>query len=127
MKTITVLALLAVVIAAIFSAVCSSGCAPQGNVFGAPISEATVTPIGDILAQPQRFQDKTVRVEGKITQECPAGGWFFLQDATGMVYVNLHPSELAIPQAVGRQAVAQGVVRQEGPQVEIIGKGVQLK
>lgn len=105
----------------------ASGCASQGKDFGQPITETTVTAIGDILSHPEQFDKKTVRVEGKITDECPAGGWFFLKDSSGLIYVNLHPSEFAIPQVVGKKAVAQGVVRKEGPQIEVIAKGVQLK
>jgi len=103
------------------------GCAAQGKDFGAEITETNGVPIKDILAKPEQFANHTVRVEGKITDECPAGGWFFLQDETGTIYVNLHPSYFAIPQAIGRRAVAEGRVRREGTQIEIIGKGVRLE
>ena len=103
------------------------GCAAQGKDFGAAITETNTIPIKDILAKPEQFLNQTVRVEGKITDECPAGGWFLLQDESGTIYVNLHPSYFAIPQAIGRKAAAQGRVRTEGPQVEIIGKGVRLE
>ena len=128
MKPITAILLLAVVvIGVVFLLVYSVGCSPQAQSFGAPLTETAVTPIGNILAHPEQFQGKAVRIEGKITDECPAGGWFMLRDETGTVYVNLHPSEIAIPQIVGRQVAAQGLVRKEGPQVEVIGKGVTLK
>lgn len=103
------------------------GCAGQGKDFGAAITETETIPIKNILAKPEQFANQVVRVEGKITDECPAGGWFFLQDETGVIYVNLHPSYFAIPQAIGRRAVAQGRVRIEGTQIEIIGKGVRLE
>ena len=120
MKTIITFAVAGVLLASIF------GCAPKSGRFGEPITEGAITPIGDILAHPEQFQKQPVKVAGKITDECPAGGWFFLQDETGLIYVNLHPSYFAIPQAVGRKAVAQGVVRKEGPQIEVIAKGVEL-
>lgn len=104
-----------------------SGCAKQEYSFGQPLTEAKFTLIGDILAKPEQFAGKTVKVQGIITNECPAGGWFFLKDSSGVIYVNLHPSYFAISQAVGRQATAQGAVRKEGPQVEIIAEGVELK
>jgi len=103
------------------------GCAKQDSSFGQPITQAQFTPIGNILAKPEQFAGKTVKVQGQITDECPSGGWFFLTDQTGLIYVNLHPSYFAIPQVRGRQAVAQGSVRKEGTQVEIIGEGVELK
>jgi uncharacterized protein YdeI (BOF family) len=100
---------------------------PKISTFGQPISESMVTAIPNILAHPEQFQGKIVRIEGVITEECPAGGWFILKDQSGIIYVNLHPSEFAIPQVVGRHVVTQGLVRKEGTQVEIIGKGVQIK
>jgi len=123
MKLMIVIALIAVA----FLAVYIVGCSPKANVFGQPISETTVTSIGDIFKRAEQFQGKRVRIEGKITDECPAGGWFFLQDQTGTIYVNLHPSEFAIPQVRGQQVIAQGVVRREGTQIEVIGEGVQIK
>lgn len=124
MKRIIFVLLITAVVGTLFFAY---GCAKQGGSFGQPITETTFTPIGDILAQPEQFADKTVKVQGKITDECPSGGWFFLQDQSGLIYVNLHPSYFAIPQIRGQQVVAQGSVRKEGTQVEIIGEGVELK
>ena len=124
MKIITIFVFTLITVLAVFS---TFGCAQQGKSFGQPITEANLTPIGDILAKPEQFVGKTVRIEGKIMDECPAGGWFFLKDATGTIYVNLHPSYFAISQVRGHQVIAQGVVRKEGTQVEVIGEGVQIK
>lgn len=104
-----------------------AGCGSKSNIFGQAISEATLTPIGDILAHAEQFTGKTVKVEGRIIEECPAGGWFMLKDETGIIYVNLHPSYFAIPQAIGRRTIAEGVVKKEYTQVSVIGKGVELK
>ena len=104
-----------------------SGCGTKGGVFGEPITETNVTRIGDILAYPEQFDKKTVLIEGEIIEECPSGGWFMLKDKTGIIYVNLHPSYFAIPQAVGEHAIAQGIVIKEDSRVLVIGKGVQLK
>jgi len=124
MKRIIFALLIITAVGALFFAY---GCAKQNGSFGQPITEAQFTPIGDILAKPEQFAGKTVKVGGKITDECPSGGWFFLQDQNGLIYVNLHPSYFAIPQARGQQAVVQGSVRKEGTQIEITGEGVELK
>lgn len=124
MKIITIFVVTLITVLAVFFAF---GCAQQGKSFGQPITEANLTPIGDILAKPEQFAGKTVRIEGKIMDECPAGGWFFLKDATGVIYVNLHPSYFAIPQVRGHEVIAQGMVRKEGTQIEVIGEGVQIK
>lgn len=104
-----------------------TGCTAKKGSYGQPLSETKVTSIGDILANPQEFDAKTVRVEGKIIEECPAGGWFMLKDASGIIYVDLHPSYFAIPQVVGSNVAAEGTVKRDGPRVVVIGKGVQIK
>lgn len=124
MKTMLILTLIAAVFLPIFLLV---GCGSKGGSFGQPISETRLTAIADILAHPQEFSNKTVKIEGKIMEECPAGGWFMLKDNSGIIYVNLHPSEFAIPQASGHKAVAQGVVTKEGTQVSVTGQGVEIK
>ena len=103
------------------------GCTAKKGVYGQPLSETNVTSIGDILASPQQFDRKTVRIEGKIIEECPAGGWFMLKDAAGVIYVDIHPSYFAIPQAVGSKVAAEGIVKKDGPRVVVIGKGVEIK
>lgn len=103
-----------------------SGCSAQG-VYGQSFAEANITSVGDILANPQQFDRKTVQVEGKIIEECPAGGWFMLKDAAGVIFVNLHPSYFAIPQAVGSNVIAEGKVKRDGQRVEIVGQGVKIK
>ncbi len=103
------------------------GCGPKEGVYGQPITETNVVGIGDILKNPEQFDKKTVLIEGKIVEECPTGGWFMLQDENGVLYVDLHASYFAIPQAVGHKAAAQGVIGKDGPRVFMTGKGVQIK
>lgn len=103
------------------------GCAHKGGEFGQPLTETNATIIKNILSAPQQFKGKVVRVEGKIIEECPAGGWFILKDNTGTIYVNLHPSYFAIPQALNHSASAQGKVKVEDNQVSVIGEGVEIK
>jgi len=104
-----------------------TGCGQKEKLFGQKITEEAFTPIGDILSNPGGFQAKPVKIQGRVTDVCPSGGWFFLKDKTGIIYVNLHPSYFAIPQVRGSEAIAQGRVRKEGTEIEVIGEGVQLK
>ena len=103
------------------------GCAKNPENYGSQLSQEKVTPVAEILKQSDQLAGKSVRLEGKIVQECPAGGWFMLKDDTGVIFVNLHPSEIAIPQAVGRSVAAQGKVKKEYSQVSVTGEGVELK
>jgi uncharacterized protein YdeI (BOF family) len=103
------------------------GCAKKPEIYGTQLSQTKATSVAEILKQPDQFVGKVVQVEGKIVQECPAGGWFMLKDATGVIFVNLHPTEIAIPQAVGRSVATQGKVKKEDNQISVIGEGVELK
>lgn len=119
---------MAVLIVAVLCPACFlSGCGSKTKLYGQPIVEKNITPIGDILANPAQFSGKTVKIQGKIAQECPSGCWFMLQDESGTLYVNIHPSNLVIPQAIGHQASVAGVVEKEGAKVSLIGNGVELK
>jgi hypothetical protein len=125
MKILRLFSVIAIIFLAVYLYGCSSGA--KDDLFGVQITENTVTPIGKILSQPKEFDNKTVLLEGKVLEECPAGGWVHLKDDTGVIYVNLHPSNFAIPQIIGKKIAVQGKVRKEGTQIELVGEGVQLK
>ncbi len=82
--------------------------------------------IGDILANPSKFKEQEVIVEGKIITECPSGCWFTLGDGTGTVYVDLNPSNLVIPQKRGAQAKVYGKVVIDNGDAYIIGTKVEF-
>ena len=103
------------------------GCAKKPETYGSQLSQTKVTAVAEILKQPDQFVGKVVQVEGKIIQECPAGGWFMLKDDTGLIFVDLHPSDIAIPQAVNHHVSAQGKVKKDYDQVSVVGEGVELK
>lgn len=103
------------------------GCGPKSGIYGKPLTETKVTAVSELFKNPDNFYAKTVRLEGKIIQECPSGGWFMLKDDTGVVLVDLHPSEIAIPQAVNHRVATQGKVKKEYNQISLIGEGVDLK
>ncbi len=103
------------------------GCTKKQEIYGSRLTQTKVTAVAEILKQPNQLVGKVVRVEGKIVQECPAGGWFMLKDNTGVIFVNLHPTEIAIPQAVGSNVVAEGKVKKEDNQISVIGEGVEFK
>jgi hypothetical protein len=103
------------------------GCAQEPKTYGTQLTLTNVSTVAEILKQPDQFVGKQVRLEGTIVQECPAGGWFMLKDGTGVMFVNLHPTEIAIPQAVGRSVATQGKVKNEDNQISVIGEGVVFK
>jgi len=82
--------------------------------------------VKDILSSEQ-YVDKEVVLEGRITLECGSGCWFNLEDGTGKVYVDLLPSNFAIPQWIGKTVIVQGKVIKEKGDIKLIGKSVKQK
>ncbi|MEO0107974.1 MAG: hypothetical protein ABIK62_02220 [candidate division WOR-3 bacterium] len=82
--------------------------------------------VGDLLANPQGFEGHEVLVQGRITSECPAGGWIWLKDSTGEIYVNMHPTNVFIPQRVGSNAQVLGKVVLEQGRPQVVGYGVKF-
>ncbi len=82
--------------------------------------------VKDILGSEQ-YLEKMVVLEGKITLECGSGCWFNLEDNTGKIYVDILPSNFAIPQWVGKSVVVKGRVTKFDGDTKLIGQGVALK
>ena len=102
--------------------------ATKSNVYGKAIpGDMAVTTAKEILTNPQQWEGKDVLVAGKIASECPSGGWIWAQDSTGQVYVNMHPTNVLIPQAVGKNVRAMGKVVLESGQPSVVGYGLELK
>jgi hypothetical protein len=117
---------------ALVLAVAVVGCGAKGAkakaaVYGKPIpADMPVTTANEILTNPAAFEGKDVLVAGKITSECPSGGWIWVKDETGDIYVNMHPTNVFIPQRVNGQVRAMGKVVLESGQPQVVGYGLQL-
>lgn len=121
------IALIIALILGVSAGLIVSGCGPKPGIYGRPLAEKESTAVIELFKTPDKFSGKSVRLEGKIIQECPSGGWFMLKDNTGAILVDLHPSDLAIPQAVNHSVAAEGRVKKEYNQVSVVGEGVELK
>ena len=104
----------------------AAGCG-KAEVYGTPPGAGDSTAIREILSGAGELGDRQVTVEGTIVRECPSGCWFELKDESGSVRVDLAPSGLAIPQRVGKTVAVLGTVSTNGPQVEVVGSGVEIK
>jgi len=110
------------------SAVILAGCKGKPKLYGQAISDKTITPIRSIVMKPADYNDKTVTVEGKITLECSTGCWFDLQQDAAVLYIDINPSGLAIPQKVGKTVMVQGTIKiRENNKPMLIGSGVEIK
>ncbi len=81
--------------------------------YGEGVDLKAVTPIRDIVADPEAWAGKMVRVEGKVTGVCPKKGcWMELESLDGdHLRVKVEDDVIVFPkEAEGRWAVAQGKV-----------------
>jgi len=88
--------------------------ATKAQSFGAGVKLTESTPIDKILAEPNSFKGKTVRVEGMITDVCPKRGcWMELAGTQPgqKLRFKVTDGEMVFPaDAKGQHAVAEGVV-----------------
>jgi hypothetical protein len=96
--------------------------------YGQAITNRTVTPVKEILADPKAYEGKLVTVEGTIDNECSSGCWFFVKvkDANFTIYVDIGASGFAIPQYKGKKVIVEGVIVIKGSGPVIQGKGVEF-
>lgn len=98
-----------------------------GSKVGAVIpTDAQIVPAKSILDNPATYEGKQVVVTGKITSECPSGCWFWVKDASGEIYVDINPSNLFIPQRVGRTVKVTGTVVLEQGRPQVVGTGLEF-
>ena len=126
-KNSKLIGVLVIVLFVIFSITgCNSNSSDNSERYGVNITEKKVVSVKDIYTNPSEYLNQTVRLEGKIVRECPSGCWFFLEDETGTIYVDINPSGLSIPPKVGKKVVVEGVPTNKNGGVSIIGKGVEF-
>lgn len=104
-----------------------SGCSGNSSdKYGVNITEKRVVSVKDIYTNPNEYLNQIVRLEGKIVRECSSGCWFFLEDKTGTIFVDIDPSGLSIPPRVGKKVVVEGVPKNRNGRIIIIGRGVEI-
>jgi len=121
---------LVVAVVALLAIGCGGGtrAGAKSNAYGKAIpTDMAVTTAKEILTNPQAWEGKDVLVVGRIASECPSGGWVWVQDSTGQVYVNMHQTNVFIPQHVNGGVRAMGKVVLESGQPSVAGFGLELK
>jgi predicted small secreted protein len=117
--------IIAISIIMAFALILIAGCSNKAEVFGTPINDQITTKIDTIIASPDSFHGKTVKVEGQIVNECPGGHWFYMKGEKELIYTTL--SGFVLPQKVGKVVVVEGNVINENDKPAILGKGVEVK
>jgi uncharacterized protein YdeI (BOF family) len=102
-----------------------TGCAAEK--YGADINKsAPLVKVKDVILNPS-LQGQTVNLEGIITTQCQGDGcWFFLNDGTGQIFINLKPAGITIPPKTGKKAKVTGVVVNDSGNYLIIAHGVEI-
>jgi hypothetical protein len=85
-------------------------CAAEVKV-GKPFTLKTAVTVDALLAQPEKFVDKTVQVKGKVTEVCQAMGcWMEMVGENGKgIHLQFEHGAVEIPKdSAGKMAVAEG-------------------
>ncbi|GAH09496.1 unnamed protein product, partial [marine sediment metagenome] len=123
-KLIVVLLIIILIILGVSG--CSGNSSNKSERYGVDITEKRVVSVKDIYGNPNEYLNQTIRLEGKIVRECGSGCWFFLEDETGKIFVDINPSGLSIPPKVGKKVVVEGVPENRNGRITINGKGVEF-
>ncbi len=89
--------------------------AAETDQYGEPVSDATTIRISDLLADPERYIDQKVKVEGLVEDICPMKGcWIDILDRQSKETVRFKVEDDVIvfpAEAKGSQVVAEGIMR----------------
>jgi hypothetical protein len=112
------------VLIAVLGLIVLAGCSHVVK-YGEPISEQPTTNLDSIVANSTSYEGKTVKIEGKIFDECPSGCWFNLKGEKAVMYVTL--SGFVIPQKVGRPTIVEGDLSNESGKLTVQAKGIEIR
>ncbi len=98
------------------------------------ISSRTLTPppaptpvpvtVRQLIENAAPFVGKKISMSGTVIIECKTGCWFFLDDGTGKIYIDLAVAGLHIPQKVGSRVTLVGNTIGSGGQLRIEAEAV---
>lgn len=103
-----------------------AGCG--GEQYGAGVdASAPTVKVKDVFLQKNLLGQK-VTLKGKIVSQCQSNGcWFFLQDDTGQLYIDLATNKFSLPSLPNKQVVASGTVARSQKNIVLIATGVEVK
>jgi uncharacterized protein YdeI (BOF family) len=102
---------------------CESARTPSAQV--TPANAVPVT-VKQLMERSEEYAGHSVILTGKIVVECSQGCWFLLNDGTGLIYVDLQPAGLTIPQKVGVRVTVRGKIKGSGGNLQILGEAVEF-
>ena len=99
----------------------------KGERYGTIDASAPSVQVKDVLLS-EAYGGKDVRMSGTIAMQCASSGcWFFLDDGTGRMLVDLKGLGLGLPQRAGKKARVSGtvIIDQHG-QAVLNAKGLEV-
>lgn len=110
----------------LLSALTLTGCG--GDKYGAGAdANAPKVKVKDLFLQ-QSLLGQKVTLEGKVGSQCQSNGcWFFLQDETGQVYIDLSTNQFSLPAVPGKTVIASGTVVTSKQNILLVATGVEVK
>ncbi|RQD64664.1 MAG: hypothetical protein D5R98_04690 [Desulfonatronovibrio sp. MSAO_Bac4] len=113
------------------TALVMAGCS-GAEVYGPGVDrELPTVQVRDILFN-NELQESHVTIQGDIVSICPSRGcWFYMQDSTGRIFVDLSKTDITLPyrqgRTVGSTATVSGkvIMRQGQPMMEATGLEVR--
>jgi len=103
-----------------------AGCG--GEKYGAGVdSSAPKVKVKDLFLK-QNLLGQKVTLEGKIGSQCQSNGcWFFLQDETGQLFIDMATNKFSLPPMQNKPVIASGTVTRSQKNIILIATGVEVK
>ena len=90
-------------------------------------TEKQMVKVKDVFLKKNLLGQK-VTLEGKIVSQCQSNGcWFFLQDDTGQLYIDMATNKFSLPSMPNKQVAASGTVARSQNNLVLIATGVEVK
>ena len=88
---------------------------PAGQDFGAGLTLTELSPLRDVIAHPEKYEDKAVLVRGKISDVCQRRGcWMVLREGESHVRVRFQDYGFFVPtDSRGKQVYVEGRAERE--------------
>lgn len=103
----------------------------EGKKYGAGVTLDSGVSVSELLATPERFIGKKVRVDGVVTAVCAKRGcWMMLTDPEREqgIRIKVEDGVIVFPlEAMGRKASAEGIFEVVNPAAEKHGEGEHAK
>lgn len=103
-------------------------CSGGGEKYGAGVDASLpVVQVKDVFLQ-QNLLGQQVTLEGRIVSQCASNGcWFYLQDDTGQVYIDLSRNGFELPSLPNKRVKASGTVARTQQAFLLIATGVEVQ